>query len=254
MRLKTLFKLLMQIKISIHASHAGCDFDHTGNTNLDNYFNPRIPCGMRPSGQLTFGKFKKIFQSTHPMRDATVNFDIVILIALYFNPRIPCGMRRKYGHAFEYFFQDISIHASHAGCDMSLSIIRTLRRNISIHASHAGCDDPGAVSKYGKENFNPRIPCGMRPGKRPAEILYRGNFNPRIPCGMRLMSTSRTLNTNLFQSTHPMRDATIYAGTETLYLYISIHASHAGCDVHFSHKSHAKIISIHASHAGCDLL
>ena len=140
MRLKTLFKLLMQIKISIHASHAGCDFDHTGNTNLDNYFNPRIPCGMRPSGQLTFGKFKKIFQSTHPMRDATVNFDIVILIALYFNPRIPCGMRRKYGHAFEYFFQDISIHASHAGCDMSLSIIRTLRRNISIHASHAGCD------------------------------------------------------------------------------------------------------------------
>ena len=34
-------------------------------------------------------------------------------------------------------------------------------------------------------DFNPRIPCGMRPGNT---VVYRQNltdFNPRIPCGMR---------------------------------------------------------------------
>jgi len=55
-------------------------------------FNPRIPCGMRLAGPLTRGGFRN------------------------FNPRIPCGMRLGTNKAERAALQ-ISIHASHAGCD-----------------------------------------------------------------------------------------------------------------------------------------
>ena len=56
----------------------------------------------------------------------------------------------------------------------------------------------------------------------------------------------------IFQSTHPMRDATYGDGYITIGTRISIHASHAGCDAFRFGVSIADIISIHASHAGCD--
>ena len=58
------------VKISIHASHAGCELlvNIRGCNGSD--FNPRIPCGMRPPIKLKNITIKK-FQSTHPMRDAT---------------------------------------------------------------------------------------------------------------------------------------------------------------------------------------
>ena len=81
-----------QVFISIHASHAGCDVGKT------------------------YTLQENIFQSTHPMRDATVKS---------LNP-LP--------------FLFISIHASHAGCDSFLLTAKYPAPSISIHASHAGCD------------------------------------------------------------------------------------------------------------------
>ena len=37
----------------------------------DRYFNPRIPCGMRLAALVNVFRIFKVFQSTHPMRDAT---------------------------------------------------------------------------------------------------------------------------------------------------------------------------------------
>ena len=55
--------------ISIHAPHAGCDEMHVCTTIHKRYFNPRTPCGVRPSAD---GKFQP---------------------TLHFNPRTPCGVR-----------------------------------------------------------------------------------------------------------------------------------------------------------------
>ena len=105
-------------RISIHASHAGCDFHHLHECDAGQYFNPRIPCGMR------------LWTS-------------ILLIKL-------CA---------------ISIHASHAGCDSKRTTGRLQIAGISIHASHAGCDIQMRVrARLLRRHFNPRIPCGMRPG------------------------------------------------------------------------------------------
>ena len=169
------------IKISIHASHAGCDPLLILIAASITYFNPRIPCGMRRSGTIYL--------------EASTDF----------NPRIPCGMRQK-GANMACKTKGISIHASHAGCDQRLGVIKLrisrfqsthpmrdataedaanwIDNNISIHASHAGCDeytdleaeleaisihashagcDGGVLcNKCTNRNFNPRIPCGMR--------------------------------------------------------------------------------------------
>ena len=101
--------------ISIHAPHAGRDLFETMGKSLFAYFNPRAPCGARPSKYSTDKTWDK-FQSTRPMRGATdyywpvfANIGISIHAphagrdlcscvtppsALYFNPRAPCGARR----------------------------------------------------------------------------------------------------------------------------------------------------------------
>ena len=190
-----------------------------------------------------------LFQSTHPMRDATKQQKCLELMIQDFNPRIPCGMRHlrwtpellaevisiHASHAgcdssiyFTRLINAISIHASHAGCDSSIYFTRLInaisihashagcdankpkdvpRDVISIHASHAGCDIKQLRKKVEQEDFNPRIPCGMRRCAN-ARICVGEYFNPRIPCGMRRTIASPPLTSKV----------------------ISIHASHAGCD------------------------
>ena len=101
--------------ISIHASHAGCDFTVSCLWSYMEHFNPRIPCGMRQP-PLIKELCKKVFQSTHPMRDATDATSEGGQFFKDFNPRIPCGMRLSSIKTAKPSCK-ISIHASHAGCD-----------------------------------------------------------------------------------------------------------------------------------------
>ena len=55
--------------------------------------------------------------------------------------------------------------------------------------------------------FNPRTPCGVRPGFSRVEVFW-SNFNPRTPCGVRRTVGKSGLSGLLFQSTHPLRGAT----------------------------------------------
>ena len=96
---------------------------------------------------------------------------------------------------------------------------RCLGREISIHAPHAGCER---------------------------------NFNPRTPCGVRRAGRRRPARAATFQSTHPMRGATVSCAVNVTLQRISIHAPHAGCDPRIQLHSAGKRISIHAPHAGCD--
>ena len=102
--------------------------------------------------------------------------------------------------------EGISIHAPLAGCDNLLSNHRA-RGGISIHAPLAGCDKGRATQGGQILDFNPRTPCGVR--------LYRHIF----------------YNFCLsFQSTHPLRGATVKQKIIFFKIRISIHAPLAGCD------------------------
>ena len=148
------------------------------------------------------------FQSTHPARGATYQFNSI-------QPIIKC----------------ISIHAPREGCDHTLC--HALKTGlISIHAPREGCDDCGAGINPRLENFNPRTPRGVRrlyvfacTTSRTISIhapregcdvfsvipeAITAHFNPRTPRGVRLLSFKKIFFPMLFQSTHPARGATMY--------------------------------------------
>ena len=79
---------------------------------------------------------------------------------------------------------------------------------ISIHAPHAGRDDTAMNNAKYYADFNPRAPCGARP---------EGNITQ--------------LGATAFQSTRPMRGATLAGDHLRPQDGISIHAPHAGRDI-----------------------
>ena len=125
-----------------------------------------------------------IFQSTHPLRDATYRLASSIHTLYYFNPRTPYGMRRQPQQGQKAQF-NISIHAPLTGCDAYH--IRVLN-----HLSY----------------FNPRTPYGMRHVQTVLNGMMYVNFNPRTPYGMRRKDNGVVVRYAKFQSTHPLRDAT----------------------------------------------
>ena len=101
-------------------------------------------------------------------------------------------------------------------------------------------------------NFNPRAPCGARPLK--TESLQKPeHFNPRAPCGARLTRTSCgvTLNDH-FNPRAPCGARLTHRDWQVYYLWISIHAPHAGRDGIAGQALLSIAISIHAPHAGRD--
>ena len=145
--------------------------------------NPRTPCGVRRARRQVPLSSASIFQSTHPVRGATVNDLRSTPASSYFNPRTPCGVR-LYRRAERFGYESFqSTHpvrgATYSPENYNVSQI------ISIHAPRAGCDNFCPDSFSASANFNPRTPCGVR-RLHPA-VLHQspGYFNPRTPCGVR---------------------------------------------------------------------
>ena len=192
----------------------------------------------------------------------------------------------------------ISIHAPHAGCDIRRQG-RKERPCISIHAPHAGCDSLFLSFLFVPVTFQSTHPMRGATGDRARQALPSSYFNPRTPCGVRLDNhlpdyscqvisihaphagcdmpeSPAERETAEFQSTHPMRGATLRRLRGHDRPSISIHAPHAGCDLgalkassalpHFNPRTPCGVrrhegrdrrlgsgISIHAPHAGCDI-
>ena len=146
-----------------------------------------------------------LFQSTHPLRGATV-------VAA--------------PEADDFV---ISIHAPLAGCDC----VQWWTIAPQIHFNpRTPCGVRPSSWQYGSPccYFNPRTPCGVRPYIVWGTVFVQTNFNPRTPCGVRPCRTRGCLRTNSFQSTHPLRGATPLATASASAHMISIHAPLAGCD------------------------
>ena len=124
----------------------------------------------------------------------------------------------------------ISIHGPRVGADDISMIVDTVNREISIHGPRVGADPASFRVLRLIFHFNPRPPCGGRPGSTlPAGLRCR-NFNPRPPCGGRLAGLSFFRWLRKFQSTAP-----VWGPTERLpEIYaingISIHGPRVGAD------------------------
>ena len=236
--------------ISIHAPHAGRDFYRHGRCR-DRPISIHAPHAGRDADSAKASADAAAFQSTRPMRGATVCDRVIFLLLIDFNPRAPCGARlprRRWRQSASRYFNPrapcgarhaqlkkvsqgcISIHAPHAGRDLGL-YYKPYCGSISIHAPHAGRDNIGAGRIKGVWNFNPRAPCGARRN--------------------RILDMASHIQ---FQSTRPMRGATSRPGSSTrpsrdfnprapcgarrrrglpcgVGQHISIHAPHAGRDL-----------------------
>ena len=111
------------------------------------------------------------------------------------------------GHQQSLLLFAISIHAPLAGSDLEATS-RRFTFGISIHAPLAGSDcNPHRLS------------------------WWRLNFNPRSPCGERLLVQATPRGCMIFQSTLPLRGATVAPAPIDIRGDISIHAPLAGSDL-----------------------
>ena len=137
----------------------------------------------------------------------------------------------------DYFFSQtfdidkISIHAPLAGCDQGIfSLMPCFMQFQSTHPLRGATEEARTATRT-YTDFNPRTPCGVRhasntPNPQSMTISIHAplagcdilglpnnlswpNFNPRTPCGVRLLIARRINKPIAFQSTHPLRGATV---------------------------------------------
>ena len=242
-------KLRHRLIISIHAPLAGCDLSISSHFPLDSlfqsthplrgatdcfitsyklrsHFNPRTPCGVRPS-------------------DCSMKSH-----AKYFNPRTPCGVRHCLPPLSQYpaIFQ--STHPLRGATEK-------YQEGYSYHEKFQSTHPLRGATRWilrcriHYKYFNPRTPCGVRPrhdrraicGMRfqsthplrgatplPCQLFYQKQFQSTHPLRGATESTVTVIVALKFQSTHPLRGATAPRGRCNADILISIHAPLAGCD------------------------
>ena len=169
----------------------------------------------------------------------------------------------------------ISIHAPREGRDVGVIKPVFASLIISIHAPREGRDSGFNLSIGGKDNFNPRAPRGARrwrPSRRPLRATY---FNPRAPCGARQIEAANinaktqisihaphagrdstqsapSISMGTFQSTRPMRGATLLLRPFIGLLLFQSTRPMRGATFAVVRLCEPVLISIHAPHAGRD--
>ena len=211
-------------------------------------FNPRTPCGVRRRRQRGHGlrpgisihaplagcdltsrrqaRSSCVFQSTHPLRGATVSEPLDVVIPKFQSTHPLRGATPP--AAMTFILCTISIHAPLAGCD-SFCASSFHRENISIHAPLAGCDRARALLLGLRDDFNPRTPCGVRRQSDGCDERGR-DFNPRTPCGVRLRPEPQKRGHGNFNPRTPCGVRLQQQENQRLRDEISIHAPLAGCD------------------------
>ncbi len=173
--------------ISIHAPHAGSD-QGTNKGGIKMKISIHAPHAGSDPGRPCFAQILLHFNPRSPCGERLHLFPVV-KVRSNFNPRSPCGERLR---------------------RVASAIVLPL---ISIHAPHAGSDPVKILKMLVQMYFNPRSPCGERHcGERhslPTPTVGSADFNPRSPCGERLRFHSLECTSFRFQSTLPMRGATI---------------------------------------------
>ena len=170
-----------------------------------------------------------VFQSTRPIRGATLVFRRFFPWMKHFNPRAPYGARptttREIPKTKGFQStrpirgatkppkqaedqQSISIHAPHTGRDKADNDIRP-RISISIHAPHTGRDAQAALLLLGDLEISIHAPHTGRDVHPSPEAPARIDISIHAPhTGRDPEFSARSLDQTAFQSTRPIRGAT----------------------------------------------
>ena len=193
--------------ISIHAPHTGRDAMDTGKIQAAYRFQSTRPIrGATPAEQIA-NTASCLFQSTRPIRGAT------------------------YAYCMDKLGLKISIHAPHTGRD---ALRRASTPSACIFQSTRpirGATPRRRATRATRCNFNPRAPYGARLYVAAGQTGQAGisihaphtgrdggikgvgpddrHFNPRAPYGARPCGAGATLIAAVFQSTRPIRGATL---------------------------------------------
>ena len=124
------------------------------------HFNPRAPCGARPTRPRTTTA-RMIFQSTRPVRGATGALLPPLTTILFQSTRPVRGATGRQLLLLDSHFVFQSTRPVRGATAMQGTTGRRL--SISIHAPRAGRDPRRArLVRRQPEDFNPRAPCGAR--------------------------------------------------------------------------------------------
>ena len=171
-------------------------------------FNPRAPCGARPPHGLIPSISIQI--SIHaPLAGRDERLTPLLQRLVDFNPRAPCGARqrqRQYREANREFQSTRPLRGAtryHVGLPPELGI--------SIHAPLAGRDDERLWPFRRLLKISIHAPLAGRDSGPRRTARRLPHFNPRAPCGARRSWASFSSYRWLFQSTRPLRGATVVA-------------------------------------------
>ena len=230
----------------------GATIDIVRSPKIRRYFNPRAPCGARQAFVSTGAQDLKI--SIHaPRVGRDVQQALTAFCRYHISIHAPRVGRDWEAHCGQRTGAGISIHAPRVGRDSS-NPITTETQKISIHAPRVGRDARPPCPPYpAGPYFNPRAPCGARPGfpdhaktvkgisihaprvgrdmVRRGETAAPAHFNPRAPCGARPRMHRQLSLPSIFQSTRPVWGATMFGIASIMpAAIISIHAPRVGRD------------------------
>ena len=191
--------------ISIHAPRAGCDAGRRGHLTSRASISIHAPRARCDNVRSVQGGWLPVFQSTHPVRGATLRGSVSSPARSGFQSTHPVrgATMDKAAAAGNNEFQSTR---PVWGATMCTSRRRS-SATISIHAPRVGRDNCICVDIRVSLHFNPRAPCGARPGRR-TSCSTRKYFNPRAPCGARPRGEEPRTEIRGFQSTRPVWGAT----------------------------------------------
>ncbi len=215
--------------ISIHAPRVGSDHGILVSVQRFRDFNPRSPCGERPTGPSCCGPGSTI--SIHAPRVGSDDFQA------RFNP-----------------VNHISIHAPRVGSDTSYT--HTVKITLDFNP-RSPCGErrlPHEERQSTYLTFQSTLPVWGATNAPPWCLQYRNYFNPRSPCGERQTVKRLEQEAKIFQSTLPVWGATTTLETARKREEISIHAPRVGSDRYGKNMTDVNQISIHAPRVGSDLL
>ncbi len=188
-------------------------------------FNPRSPYGERLLQISNISRYKH-FNPRSPYGER-LRYRTTAVVPADFNPRSPYGERRcETGPYAE--IDCISIHAPLTGSDRAIcgQLIHSIDFNPrSPYGERLKC----SASPWSSSNFNPRSPYGERRNYSVNDGVV-SHFNPRSPYGERHGKRQCSFIAGRFQSTLPLRGATIHMVSTALCIDISIHAPLTGSD------------------------
>ena len=147
------------------------------------------------------------FQSTHPLRGATISDCRYILDELHFNPRTPCGVRRISAVSGD-FLANFNPRTP-CGVRHFTSATTPGRIWIAIHAPLAGCDPVQPIVRTQPSSFQSTHP--LRGATRSADAFLAASLAISIHAPLAGCDDSARYMLpclNVFQSTHPLRGAT----------------------------------------------